>query len=181
MQIAEIETVSTDDVLNVSSFSSDLKSEIDIRASEERNAKRETARFVYTVGSYNILLEQGIKVENLAGVTINAIPHTPSWCMGMTNIRGIITPIVDMHVFLKTGIKNKESSKTQKMIMLEHKDYAPIIFQIDKLPELVFTDDYSSSKAPKNSPNWLEKTLENNESIIYKVNHDKLLSKLKHS
>ena len=107
-------------------------------AEDVNEKKRETAfsspqnnaynqkRFFYTVGLFNFLLEESIRVENLYEVTINNVPHVPAWCSGVTSIRGNIMPVVNLHIFLKTGVNN--THKNKKLIMLEHHHYSPIVF-----------------------------------------------------
>lgn len=179
MHTADIDTFSLNDDLQTSSFSSNLKNEIDSRVSKNVDIAEKNSGFFYTIGSYNILVEQGIKVENLSGLVINKIPHAPEWCSGIVNVRGIIMPIVNMHTFLKTGIDN--SSKKHNLIMLEYKNLTPIIFQIDKLPEMVFIDDYTYENAPNNSPDWLNQTVTNGANTLYEIDHQELLKQLSNS
>ena len=177
MQTAEIDTRHSKLDFETLSFSTDLKSEIDSRST--RRAKNKITRFIYSVGNYNFLLEQDIKVENLSNLAINIIPHVPEWCIGIVNVRGNIMPIVDMHVFLKTNKKNKQTNA--KIIMVEHKNHAPIIFQVDRLPEMIFLDDYTHSKAPESSPSWLISSLKNKAKTIYEINHAELMAQLKYT
>ncbi|HHL18410.1 MAG TPA: hypothetical protein ENJ33_01595 [Thiothrix sp.] len=147
--------------------------------SSQKNKSYNQTRFFYTVGLFNFLLEESIKVENLYEFTINDVPYAPEWCSGVTSIRGNIMPIVNMHVFLKTG--KHTGLKNKKLMMLEHQDHSPIIFEIDKLPEIIFINNYSDAPAPKKSPVWLKKTLKNEKNIIYEINHSELLRQLKNS
>ena len=179
MHTAEKENTELKQNSNIPSFSTDLHSEIDLRASQNSSPQRNTNRFYYTVGAFNILLEQKIKAENLPLLTINKIPHAPKWCKGMINIRGIIIPVVDMHIFLKTGIDT--SKHKSKLLMLQLKDHDPIIFQIDKLPEIVNTEDFAYSKAPENSPTWLKNTLKSEQNSIYEINHADFFKQLRQS
>jgi len=145
----------------------------------KKNKSYHQRRFFYTIGLFNFLLEKNIKIENLYEYSVNNVPHAPKWCSGITSIRGNIVPIVNMHFFLKTGI-NVEPKK-KKLIMLEHKKYAPIVFEIDKLPEVVSIDHYAVMKAPNKSPLWLKKMLKNETNTIYEINHSELLRQLKNS
>ncbi len=179
MPTADVESITLADDQKTSSFSTDLKSEIDTRVSEETDENKKTGQFFYSIGTYNLLLEQGIKVENLSNIMINEVPHSPDWCKGITNIRGIIMPIVNMHSFLQTTKKKAVSTKNQKLLMLEHKNHSPIIFQIDHLPELVFIEDYSAVKTSKKTPDWLTESMSNGKTTIHITNHDTLFEQLK--
>ena len=123
--------------LESSSFTSNLNTEIGFRRST--NAKRLLSRFFYSIGPHNILLEKDAKVENLENLTINIIPHAPEWCTGIANVRGIIMPVVNMHIVLKTDIE--QSLKKSKQMLVEQKNLSPIIFTIDKLPEMISLED----------------------------------------
>jgi chemotaxis signal transduction protein len=147
--------------------------------SSQKNKVYHQGRFFYTIGLFNFLLEESIKVENLYEFTVNSVPYAPEWCSGVTSIRGNIMPVVNMHVFLKTG-KNTDS-QNKKLMMLEHKNHSPIVFEIDKLPELISTNHYSAAPVPKKSPSWLKKALKNEKNVIYQINHSELLKQLKNS
>lgn len=147
--------------------------------SPQNNQSYSQSRFFYTIGLFNFLLEESIKVENLYEFTVNAVPYAPEWCSGVTSIRGNIMPVVNMHVFLKTG--KQTSPKNKKLMMLEHKNHSPIVFEIDKLPELISTEKYMDASIPKKSPAWLKKALKNEKNVIYEINHSELLRQLKSS
>lgn len=147
--------------------------------SSQNNKFYHQNRFFYTVGLFNFLLEESIKVENLYEFNINTVPYAPEWCSGVTSIRGNIMPVVNMHVFLKTG-KNT-NAKNKKLMMLEHKNHPPIVFEIDKLPEVISVDKYMDAPVPKQSPVWLKKALKNEKNVIYEINHSELLRQLKNS
>lgn len=143
----------------------------------EKNKYYNKNRFFYTIGLFNFLLEESIKVENLYNSTVNSVPYAPEWCSGITSIRGNIIPVVNMHIFLKTG-KNIPSKK-KKLMMIEHNNHSPIVFEIDRLPEVISTDNYTYTQLPNKSPIWLKKALRNEENIIYEINHSELLKQLK--
>ena len=147
--------------------------------SPSQNKHHNQSRFFYTVGLFNFLLEESIKVENLYEFTVNSVPSAPEWCSGVTSIRGDIMPVVNMHVFLKTGIRI--TSRKKKLIMLKHKNHAPIVFEIDKLPEVIFPHHYTTMKAPDKAPLWLKKVLINKNNTLYQINHSQLLEQLKNS
>ncbi len=141
------------------------------------NRSNKHSRFYYTVDLFNFLLEAGIKAENLHGYTVNILPHVPEWCVGVVNVRGDITPVVDMHVFLKTGISN-HSNKNKKLLLLEHDNFPSIILQIDDLPKVAFLDEYSHGVLPKKAPSWLIRHFKNGDSSLYEINHTDLLNNL---
>lgn len=173
MSIAEIDSITSTRNFNKNNSIFIKKSR------KEEGGIYKNYRFFYTVGLFKFLLEGDIKVENLHEYTINAMPYAPEWCSGVISVRGIIMPVVNMHIFLKTGVGT--SPKKSKLIVLEHKSHSPIALMIDKLPEVIFTDDYMSEKVPDNSPEWLRKILKNKDHIVYEINHSELLKKLRYT
>jgi len=154
---------------DASSFTSSLNAKIGSVDSQEDNVAR---RFYYTVGQFNILIEKDLKAENLQTPSINTVPNAPAWCSGIVSVRGIIMPVVNMHNFLNT---KKSASSKSNFIMLEHKDYSPIIFKVDNLPTTINLDHFTQEKCPENTPLWVENHLSNGESSIFEANHKHLL------
>jgi chemotaxis signal transduction protein len=154
----------------VSDFTARLNSKIGLKVSENDAISR---RFYYTVGEFNILIEQNLKVETLQSVDINTVPHAPDWCIGISSVRGVIMPVINVHTILKT--EGKVNSK-RNFIMLEHDKYAPIIFQIDDLPSVADITEYKNKRRPKNTPKWLSKYLSNNDNSLFEANHEQLLT-----
>jgi len=168
-----------------SSYTSILNSAID---STKRTNKRDRInRFFYSVGEHNFLFEQDLKVENLPLTTVNKVPHSPDWCIGIISVRGIIMPIVDMHRILDNEFKNTKKKKYHQnkeqhksyFIMVEHKQHAPIILQIDKLPETVDIKDFTYTKPLKSLPGWIERTWKNSKNKLFEVNHNELFKIIK--
>ena len=150
-------------------------SSVNDKNSEKSNKQ---GRFYYTVGMFNFLLEAGIKAENLHGLTVNSVPHVPAWCIGVVNVRGNIIPVVDMHVFLKTGM-SRHTNKNKKLLLLERENQSSIIFQIDTLPKVTFLGEYSRKKLPEKTPSWLIRHFKNENHNLYEINHTDLLTALK--
>jgi len=169
-----------------SSYTSILNSAID---STKRTNKRDSInRFFYSVDGHNFLFEQDLKVENLPLTSVNKIPHAPEWCIGIISVRGIIMPIVDMHIILESELKKTKSenhynNKEQQshFIMIEHKQHAPIILQIDRLPETVNIKDFTYAKPLKSLPSWIERTWKNSKNKLFEVNHDELFKIIKNN
>jgi len=170
---------------DINSYTSILNLAID--SNKQKKATHKINRFFYSVGEHSFLFEQSLKVENVSLSAINNIPHTPEWCTGIVSVRGVIMPIVNMRLILKNEFKkvknknidnNKGGNKTY-YLMVEHKQHAPIILQIDALPEMINIKDFTYSKPLKSLPNWIEKTWKNTTSKLFEVNHDKLFNTIK--
>ena len=164
-----------------SSYTSILNSAIN--STKQTNKRDNINRFFYSVGEHDFLFEQDLKVENLPLTKLNKVPHVPDWCVGITSVRGIIMPVVDMHMiieseFKKTKNKNNKQHKSY-FIMIEHKQHVPIILQIDKLPETVNIKDFTYAKPLKSLPSWIERTWKNSKNKLLEVNHNELFKIIK--
>jgi len=173
----------TIDTTEQSSYTSILNSALN--STKRKRYNDASNRFFYSVGNLNFLFEKDLKVENLPEMTINKIPHAPEWCSGIISVRGVIIPVVNMHIFLKDELekskhktKNKQNNKTY-LLMVEHSNHAPIILQIDKLPEIINIKDYTYLKSANNSPNWQVKTWKNSTNKLFEINHDILINTIK--
>ena len=173
----------TTDTNEQSSYTSILNSALN--STKRKTYNDASNRFFYSVGELNFLFETNLKVENLPETKINKVPHAPAWCSGIISVRGVIIPVVDMHVFLKDELKkiinitkNKKNKKPY-LLMVEHNNHAPIILQIDKLPEIINIKDYTYSRSANNTPSWQGKTWKNSTNKLFEINHDLLLDTIK--
>ncbi len=171
METIEKNILNQEDVndTSTSSFISSLNSKIGLSNKPSNEATR---RFYYTIGEFNILIEADLKVENLTELIINKVPNIPAWCSGIVSVRGVIMPVINMHNFLDT---KKQNTANDNYMMLEHKDYAPIIFITDNLPSMVKLDKYSKRKHIENTPNWVKHRLSDGRTSIFDANHSQLL------
>jgi chemotaxis signal transduction protein len=164
-----------------SSYTSILNSALN--STKRKRYNDSSNRFFYSVGGLNFLFETNLKVENLSDTTINKVPHAPEWCSGIISVRGVIIPVVNMHILFKDEIKNSKTNikhnKKPHLLMIEHENHVPLILQIDKLPEIINIKDYTYSKSADNSPNWQGKTWENSTNKLFEINHDILFNTIK--
>lgn len=73
-------------------------------------------RFGFHIGSLNLLLKQHIYSELIDMPEYSILPNTPKWIIGVSNLRGSIYPIFDLHTLL--GIK-KPSSRDLKIFIVD--------------------------------------------------------------
>lgn len=180
--VVEKTEIKTADAYASSSYSAILNSSVD--STKRKKFSDSSNRFYYTIGSHNFLFEKNLKVENLAPAIINKVPHTPDWCTGIISIRGVIMPVVNMHTLLNNALKlEKKYKQTNKpyLLMVEHENHAPVILQIDKLPEIINIKDYTYSRSANNSPNWQGKTWKNSTNKLFEIDHDKLFQTIKNN
>ncbi len=153
------------------------KTKIEVSVAAKEASVDTDSRFFYAVGDYKVLLEQTIKAENLSQLKIYKLPHSPEWCSGLINVRGIIVPVVNMHIILQTG---GQASKKSKLLLLQHQHIAPIALQIDELPVMINFNEYSKD-VMKNMPEWSNTIFKNQSNFIYEIDHVTLLNQLKNS
>lgn len=167
---------------DVESFSSSLRSAIDISALEPDKKDLPINRYYYTVGNYHFLLEEKIKAENLDKLKINQVPFMPKWHQGIVSVRGSVVPVIDMqqYVLSKTDVNMNNLDKPQKAyyLMLEYDGFSPIIFKIDALPKLVNIKPYKKIRTSKKIPKWMVQNHKNKKSTLMQVNHRMLLNEL---
>jgi len=166
--------------LDTTSFISNLHSALDISESMPEEKKDTVSRYFYSMGQHNFLLEQDLKVEFLTHAKINKVPYLSKWHKGIISIRGIIMPVIDLHEFLGTEMEvgKKKSNRKTSLLMIDHKDHTPVIFEIENLPEIINIKEYKTKRKPKGSPNWQEKYLGNGNNTVIQINHKDLLEQI---
>ncbi len=163
------------------SFSSTLKTAIDLSASIKKEDDNSAKRYFYTIGSYNFLLENDLKAETLSNENINSVPYLPEWHSGIISIRGIIMPVIDILGFVsqQTNKKEQGSRKSKShLLKLEHKDHPPIVFKVDKLPELIDIKNSKKTKVTKKSPTWMQHYIKHGSTKVHQINHKELLNEI---
>ncbi|MEE9326573.1 MAG: chemotaxis protein CheW [Cocleimonas sp.] len=179
--MATVEKQTTENTsFNTSSFISNLQSAIDISESMPEENKNKVSRYFYRIGSYNYLLEEDMKVEYLTNSKVNKVPFLSRWHKGILSVRGIVMPVIDLHMFLNQQIvnKGKESNKQPSLLRIDHKDHTPIVFEIDSLPELINFKEFKVKKSPKTMPVWQQKYLSDGNQTIVQIDHKELLNQI---
>ena len=179
MATVELDVTQQSDI-EKTSFSSTLKEAIESSLAATKTAENDVNRFFYTVGSYNFLLEDGLKAETLKNKKVNSVPYLPGWYKGIISIRGIIMPVLDIHEFIQTQMNKVEKRDTDRsyLLKLEHKDHPPIVFIVENLPELINIENLKKSKTTKNSPGWINNYLIQDSKKIAQINHKELLNQI---
>lgn len=161
--------------VNVSNINTDV--DLATLMAEEKIANN---NYYYSSGSFKFIFDKGFKPETLEEVDISSVPFVPAWHKGILSIHGLIIPVIDILAFVKTQNLDIQDSNAGKpyYLKLEHKDYSPIVFMLDSLPQLVDTDIFEKTKADDNSPAWLLNNLENNSTKIAFIDHKALFDQM---
>ncbi|ABR54049.1 putative CheW protein [Methanococcus vannielii SB] len=82
--------------------------------------------------------EYGLRVNEVREVLklqdITSLPNTPSYIVGVTNIRGEIMPIIDLRKKLNLFEDNLDEAASEKLVM---------VIEIDKIPVGILVDSVS--------------------------------------
>lgn len=137
--------------------------------------------FSYKVGDYRILLEPGVRSEVLTLDTVYPVPYAPDWCAGLSNVRGDLCPVIDMH-----GVLFKQQRpKKQYLLWLQHEAFTPVVVSCDELPKQISVPDESvqSGRIP-GMPGWIQTVWSQDQALLLAADHARLfrlLSKTKPS
>lgn len=95
----------------------------------------------------DILRVQEICIADMSKIT--RIANSPSYVAGVTNLRGIVVPIIDMRK--KFGLEDDVTEKTVIIVTnIVREDKSRIVgFIVDKVNEVVLLDESSISEAPE--------------------------------
>jgi len=167
VDITDTNTISEEDT-TVTKLSTALS--LDTEATESINVSN---NYYYSSGSFNFILDKGFKPETLQDTALTSVPFLPEWHLGIVSIHGLIIPVIDISAFGKTqNIKiQKNNTKKSYLLKLEHKDYSPIVFKLDSLPQSVNIDDYRKTNADNNSPEWIKHYLVSESKTISSIDH----------
>ncbi len=141
-------TVNVESVVkdNEESFSATPKKAIDLSTSSNNYDIAENElnnkRFCYSKGSKNFLIEKDLKAETLKNTPKNLIPFKPDWLMGITSIRTVMMPVINIGELINTQtkstkkaidkLKQHQEGRNQKkgyLLKFEHNADSPIVIK----------------------------------------------------
>lgn len=86
----------------------------------------------YQCAGWNFLVRHGVMAEILPLPRINPVPRSPSYCWGICNIRGNITPVFDLSEKL-TG-ESEFNARDSFYILLQGEAASRVGIVINKIP-----------------------------------------------
>ena len=127
--------------------------------------------FSYKVGDYRILLEAGVRSEVLALDTVYPVPYAPDWCAGLSNVRGDLCSVIDMHGVL---FKQQRPQK-QYLLWLQQEGFAPVVVSCDELPKQIqVPDEAEQTGRIPGMPGWIQKVWNQDNSLLLAADHARL-------
>ncbi len=107
-----------------------------MRASNQTDAAETVVQYLtFFTASEEYGVNIGKVKEIVKFEAVTAVPHTPPWVRGVTNLRGTVVPVVDLAV--KFGMTNSSISKFSCIIITE------VLFQGENLTMGVLADSVS--------------------------------------
>lgn len=90
-----------------------------------------TLRYGYRVGAWNLLIGERVASEVVRAERIVAIPRTPRWLLGMTNLRGRPVPVFDLRAALSEA--TGEGARGRFVLVLDKGERA-VGIEVDDYP-----------------------------------------------
>lgn len=85
--------------------------------------------------------EYGLRVDEVREVLkvqdITPLPNTPDYIIGVTNIRGEITPIIDLSRKLNIYNIEEENEETEKLVMVIEIDNVPVGILVNAVSDVM--------------------------------------------
>ena len=108
-------------------------------------AERQRTRYGFRVGGIGLLIGQDTVSEVLEQASIYPLPNTPSWLLGLVNLRGNLVPVFDVKQFLE--MEDGAAQAKRRLLILDHDDKAVGVL-IDGLPQTAVTTQAISRSPP---------------------------------
>lgn len=88
-------------------------------------------RYGFRIGGFGLIIDTETTSEVIDQLPVYSVPNTPSWLLGLINLRGNLVPVFDLITLLDIEHNSKQK---QKLLILGEGEHA-IAIPIEKLPE----------------------------------------------
>lgn len=114
--------------------------------------KQLNLRYGFNLGEVNLLISQMMMCEVVQHSIIYPIPNTPSWILGLINLRGILVPV--LNIKKKLGQDNEKG----KVLLALDRGERTFATYVDALPKSINLDkdNFISIDVPDNIPEILK-------------------------
>jgi purine-binding chemotaxis protein CheW len=114
-------------------------------------------RYGFRLGEINFLTNELAMSEVVIKPTIYSIPNTPSWIVGLLNLRGILVPV--LNIKKQIGQEEVSDDKDKNTLLILDKGERAFAMFIDALPVSINLDDdeFVKTTVPENIPKILDK------------------------
>lgn len=107
--------------------------------------ERQRARYGFQVGGIGLLIGQDTVSEVVEQTAVYPLPNTPSWLVGLVNLRGNLVPVFDVKQFLELEDGNNQDKR--RLLILDRGEKAVAVL-IDGLPQPAVTRHILSRLPP---------------------------------
>ena len=134
--------------------------------------EQRVSRFCYRIGTHFLLLESTVKAEILTGQHVYPLPFAPTWCAGLTSVRGDLFPVIDMHQV----VQGQSAQQKPQLLFMEHPQFPPVILTCDGIPRLLkLAKTNVMEQADSSLPGWIPHTLQHDGQTLLVADHGRLL------
>ncbi len=144
-------------------------------ASDDNPVAQKQRRFLFRVGEYRFLTPAGLYAEMLEKPVIAPLPNSPSCLLGISNIRGNLVPIYQIHSLLQQAF----FTPARALLMGSMGDAAAII--IDQKPESLYASDLellNDEPIPDFLDNIVHAGARYRQQPVFEIHHQTLFERL---
>ncbi|WP_081475067.1 chemotaxis protein CheW [Caldithrix abyssi] len=131
---------------------------------------------VFKLGKNEYAIQLGYVKKVSQIVEISPIPKGPKNLIGLINVHGEITPVINLRYIL--GLKEREINLNDQLIIIES-NKSGLAFVVDQVSQIVPAYDENSIPVQNIVPDakFFERVIKEEEGFIYCINPDTLLTK----
>lgn len=149
--------------------------QFELEASEQENTRVITLG--YPCAGWNFLVRTGVMAEVLPLPKINPVPRSPSYCWGICNIRGNITPVFDLSE--KLAGQSEFKPRDTFYVLLQGSATSQVGIVINRIPKsMQFEQDQiigQSSYLPEGLNEYVQNVYRQDEEIWHELDVESLL------
>jgi twitching motility protein PilI len=144
------------------------------------DGKKLNLRYGFRLGKVNFLVNEFAMCEVVMKPIIYSIPNTPSWILGLINLRGILVPVFN----IKKRIEQDDDDKKRDTLIILDKGERAFATFIDALPDTIDLDDkdFTKSTIPKDAPEILKghitDAFELKQEIWFELNYETFIKQI---
>jgi twitching motility protein PilI len=100
---------------------------------DSNQTAEQSLRYGFTIGRLNFIYDSRMSCELVKAMSIYSIPNTPTWMLGLINLRGSLVPVFNLEKYFEF----KEETDKHKLLLVLGKGEKAVAFQLKKYPELL--------------------------------------------
>ena len=104
-----------------------------LQNASDGNPDNNSLRYGFSIGNLNFIYDSRIACELVKAVSIYSVPNTPTWMLGLINLRGSLVPVFNLERYFDF----KEQADQHKLLLVLGKGEKAVAFQLKKYPELL--------------------------------------------